>query len=286
MEPGGTVDPVRFGIHLPQFGRAAVTGGIQRAAALAESLGFADVWVSDHLVIPVAQSYPHPFLYDPLMSLAFAAAASETIGIGTSVLVGPQYTSPLALANSLASLDNLSGGRLTIGIGIGWSEAEYRALHAPFDHRGARLDEIIDLLRTVFHDDPTSHEGPHYPFADIRVLPKPAHEVPIWVGGGSDAALERAVTRGDGFHGIGVEPDAAKTLVERIRAHRPEESFTVSLRVPWDAATVPVDEIRAQRDAYEAAGVQHIHVAPVRGDIEAWLQGMEVMAGALDLTPR
>jgi alkanesulfonate monooxygenase SsuD/methylene tetrahydromethanopterin reductase-like flavin-dependent oxidoreductase (luciferase family) len=111
-----------FGIHLPQFGRAAVAGGIERAAKHAEALGYDDVWVSDHLVIPEGQAYPAPMLCDPLMSLAFAAAATDTVGLGTSVLVGPQYTSPLALANSLASLDYLSDGRLTLGIGIGWSE--------------------------------------------------------------------------------------------------------------------------------------------------------------------
>src|ERR1700716_1249765 len=143
---------MRIGIHLPQFGRAAVPGAVERAARSAEELGFDDVWVSDHLVIPKDQSYPAPYLYDPLISLAFAAAATSTIGIGTSVLVGPQYASPLALANSLATLDNMSEGRLTVGIGIGWSRAEYEALHAPWDHRGARLDEIIDLLRTAWRD--------------------------------------------------------------------------------------------------------------------------------------
>jgi probable F420-dependent oxidoreductase len=262
-----------------------VPGGIPRAAVHAESLGFADVWVSDHLVVPAAQAYPSPYLYDPLLSLAFAAAATATIGIGTSVLVGPQYTSPLALANSIASLDNLSAGRLTIGIGIGWSEGEYRALQASFSHRGARLDEIIDLLRTAFRDDPASHAGTYYAFDDVRLLPKPAHDVPIWVGGGSDAAYERALRRGDGFHGIGVEPDQAKAVVDRIRARRPEPEFTISLRVGWDAASTTVDEIRTQRDAYESAGVQHIVVAPARGDLDAWLAGMEITAGALDLTP-
>jgi probable F420-dependent oxidoreductase len=276
---------VNFGIHLPQFGRAAVPGAIERAARHAESLGYADVWVSDHLIVPAGQTFPHPYLYEPLLSLAFAAAASSTIGIGTSVLVAPQYTSPLALANSLASLDNLSAGRLIVGLGIGWSEAEYRALHASYSQRGARLDEIVDLLRAVFHDDPTSHKGTYYGFEDVRVLPKPVHEVPIWLGGTSDPAIERALRTGDGYHGMGVEPEQAKALVERIRARRPEESFTISLRVGWDAASVPVEEIRTQRDAYEAAGIQHIHVAPVRGDLDAWLLGMETIAGALDLTP-
>jgi probable F420-dependent oxidoreductase len=274
---------MQLGIHLPQFGRAAVAGGVERAAATAEDLGFDDVWVSDHLVIPKDQAYPSPYLYDPLISLTFAAGATSRVGLGTSVLVGPQYTSPLALANSLSTLDNMSRGRLIVGLGIGWSKAEYEALHAPFDHRGARLDEIIDLFRSAWRDDPSTHQGAYYSFQDIRVLPKPARDIPVWVGGTSDAAYDRAFRRADGYHGIGVKPQDAKVLVDRVRAARPEDSFTISLRVSWDPTTVTGDEIRDQREAYEAAGIQHILVAPERGDLEAWLAGMATIAGALGL---
>ena len=98
---------VHVGIHLPQFGRASSPDAITEAARLAESLGFADVWVSDHIAIPAAQDYPSPYLYDPLLTLTWAAAATERVGLGTSVLVVPQHN-PLALANALASLDALS----------------------------------------------------------------------------------------------------------------------------------------------------------------------------------
>jgi probable F420-dependent oxidoreductase len=277
---------MRVGIHLPQFGRAAVAGAVEQGARLAEELGFDDVWVSDHLVVPKDQSYPSPYLYDPLVALTFAAATTSAIGLGTSVLVGPQYPSPLALANSLASLDNMSRGRLTVGIGIGWSAAEYEALHAPFDRRGARLDEIIDLFRTAWSDDPATHEGHYYTFTDMRVLPKPAHDIPIWVGGSSDGAFRRATTRADGFHGVGVKPEDATAVVQRLRAARPDDSFTISLRVPWDAKATEPDEIRAQCETYEAAGVQHIMAAPERGDLEAWRTGMRTIASALDLRPR
>jgi probable F420-dependent oxidoreductase len=277
---------MRVGIHLPQFGRAAVAGAVEQGALLAEELGFDDVWVSDHLVVPKDQSYPSPYLYDPLVALTFAAATTSAIGLGTSVLVGPQYPSPLALANSLASLDNMSRGRLTVGIGIGWSAAEYEALHAPFDHRGARLDEIIDLFQTAWNDDPATHEGRYYSFTDMRVLPKPAHDIPVWVGGRSDGAFRRATSRADGFHGVGVKPEDAKALIERIRASRPDDAFTISLRVPWDGNTTEPDEIRAQCETYEAAGVQHIVAAPERGDVDTWLAGMRSIASVLGLTPR
>jgi probable F420-dependent oxidoreductase len=259
---------------------------VEEAAQLAEELGFDDVWVSDHLVVPKDQSYPSPYLYDPLIALTFAAATTSAVGLGTSVLVGPQYPSPLALANSLASLDNMSRGRLTVGVGIGWSAAEYEALHAPFDHRGARLDEIIDLFRTAWRDDPATHDGRFYPFSDVRVLPKPAHDIPVWVGGRSDGAYVRATTRADGFHGVGVGPEDAKALVERLRASRPDDAFTISLRVPWDGNTMEPDEIRAQFQAYGTAGVQHVVIAPERGYADSWLAGMRTLASVLDLPAR
>ena len=276
---------MRVGMHLPQFGRAAIAGAVEQAAPLAEELGFDDVWVSDHLVVPRDQPYPSPYLYDPLIALTFAAATTSAVGLGTSVLVGPQYPSPLALANSLATLDNMSRGRLTVGVGIGWSAAEYEALHAPFDHRGARLDEIIDLFRTAWRDDPATHQGRFYSFSDVRVLPKPAHEIPVWVGGRSDGAFRRATSRADGFHGVGHGPEDAKALVERLRASRPDDAFTISLRVPWDGDMEP-DEIRAQFEAYAAAGVQHLMIAPERGYAESWLAGMRTLASVLDLPAR
>jgi probable F420-dependent oxidoreductase len=275
---------MRVGIHLPQFGRAAVVGGTQQAATLAERLGYDDVWVSDHLVVPKDQPYPTPYLYDPLMCLAFAAAVTSRVGLGTSVLVGPQYTSPLALANSLATLDNMSGGRLTLGIGIGWSKLEYEALHAPFDHRGGRLNEMLDLFRTVWRDDPATHQGTYYAFSDIRILPKPQHDIPIWLGGATEAALARAVVQGDGFHGINIKPDNAKEWVDGIRARRPDPEFTISLRIPWDTKAVAAEELAENCSAYEAAGVQHVVISADRGDLAAWLGSMESVASALGLS--
>src|SRR5919108_2210750 len=112
---------MRVGIHLPQFGRASGPESIRAAAQRAEKLGFADVWVSDHVVQPASQGYPSPYLYDPLLSLAWAAAATERVGLGTSVLVVPQHE-PLWLANALASLDSLSGGRVALAAGGGGAQ--------------------------------------------------------------------------------------------------------------------------------------------------------------------
>lgn len=277
---------MRFGIHLAQFGRALAPDSVERSARRAEELGYDDVWVSDHLVVPESQEYPAPMLADPLVSLSVAAAVTDSVGLGTNVLVGPQYTSPLQLANTLASLDYCSNGRVTVGIGIGWSRLEYEALGAVYRDRGRRLDDIIDLMRVAWADDPATYDGEFYSFADMRVLPKPIGPMPIWVGGTSEAAVRRAAERGDGHAGIRVAPDDAAVFVERIRALRPDEAFTISLRVDWDARNNSVEQIAHEAGLYAEAGVQHVVVAPVRGSTDAWLEGMEVIAGALGVAPR
>jgi probable F420-dependent oxidoreductase len=268
---------VQVGIHLPQFGRASSPDAITRAARLAEELGFADVWVSDHVAIPAAQDYPSPYLYDPLLTLTWAAAATERVGLGTSVLVVPQHT-PLALANSLASLDALSGGRLTIGAGVGWSEAEFAALGKPFADRGRRMDEMLDVLRACWGPDPVEFHGEFVQLDPIKVQPKPAHPIPIWVGGRSEPAYRRACERGDGFHAIGLDPEGAARVVARMRRDRPEDSFVISLRTGWDPQGMEPDLIRRERDEFEAAGIQHVVSAPWRNDTESWLRSMELLA--------
>jgi probable F420-dependent oxidoreductase len=272
-----SVRTVQVGIHLPQFGRASSPAAITEAARLAEELGFADVWVSDHIAIPAAQDYPSPYLYDPLLTLAWAAAATERVGLGTSVLVVPQHN-PLALANSLASLDALSGGRLTIGVGVGWSAAEFAALGQSFSDRGRRMDEMLDVLRVCWGPDPVNFDGEFVQLDAMKVQPKPTHPIPIWVGGGSEPAYRRAAERGDGFHAIGLDPEGAARVVERLRRDRPEESFTVSLRTGWDAQGMDPDVIRRERDEFETAGIQHVVSAPWRNDSVSWMRSMELLA--------
>ncbi len=269
---------MRVGIHLPQYGRASSGEGIRRAARLAEDLGFADVWVSDHTVSPAGQDYPSPHLYDPLATLAWAGGATSSIGLGTSVLVVPQHN-PIELANSLASIDALSGGRLVIGAGVGWSEAEYAATGHSFHDRGRRLDEYIDLFRACWGDDPVSFHGPTVSIDGLRIRPKPAHRIPIWVGGGSEAAYRRGVERGDGFQVIGVTPEHAAPAVARLRRDRPEPEFTISLRTGWDPQGMDPEQIRRECDEFAAAGIQHVVSAPWRSDIDEWLRSMELLAG-------
>jgi probable F420-dependent oxidoreductase len=275
---------MRIGSHLPQYGRVAGPDAIARAARHAEELGFADVWVSDHIVHPAAQSYPSPHLYDPLLTLAFAAAATERIGLGTSVLVVPQHN-PLTLANSLASLDALSNGRVTIGVGVGWSEAEFDALGYSFHDRGARTDEIINMLRTCWRDDPASFHGDFVNFDDIRVLPKPAHDIAIWIGGSGERAYRRGVELGDGYQLIGVTPEEARAPIERLRRDRAGDDFVISLRTGWDPLGMETDRIARECAEYEAAGIQHVVSAPWRTSLDDWLRAMEELAAIVGVTP-
>src|SRR3954453_22188827 len=150
---------MEVGVPLPQYGRAAGPDAITRAATQAEELGFADVWVSDHLAVPTGAPYPPPFLFEPLVALTWAAASTSTIGLGTSVLVLP-YRHPLHLAKELATLDVLSGGRVLLGAAAGWLEAEFDALDVPFAERGARTDEAIDAIRACWEQRPVEFSGP------------------------------------------------------------------------------------------------------------------------------
>lgn len=272
-----------MGIHLPQFGRAAGPEAVTRAARLAEELGFDDVWVSDHVVQPADQGYPSPYLFEPFLTLGWAAAATERIGLGTSVLVAAQYP-PLVLANTTASLDALSGGRLRLAVGVGWSEAEYEALGQDFHTRGRRTDEILEALQVCWTTDPSTYEGEHVSFRDLRVLPKPAHPIEVWIGGASEAAYRRAARFGSGFQLIGLKPDTVVEPIVRLRADHPDPaSFTISLRTGWDPQGMDIDEIRREREGFEAAGVQHVVAAPWRSDLDSWLRSMELLAEAVGL---
>jgi probable F420-dependent oxidoreductase len=268
---------MRVGIHLPQYGRVAGPEAITRAAVHAEQLGFLDVWVSDHVVHPAAQDYPSPYLFDPLMTLAWAAAATDRIGLGTSVLVVPSHN-PLELANSLASLDALSRGRLTIAVGVGWSEPEYQALGYDFGSRGARLDEAIDLFRKAWSEDPFSFHGAFTSFDDLRMLPKPSHQIPIWIGGSSEPAYRRTAQRGDGYQAVGLAPEQAGPVVQRIRRDHPEADFPISLRTGWDPQGMEPVRILEELAAFTEAGIQHVVAAPWRRDLDDWLRSMELLA--------
>jgi probable F420-dependent oxidoreductase len=273
---------MRVGIHLPHIGRKAGPEAIRRAAIQAEELGFADAWSSEHIIIPKGAPYPpSAIFYDPVLTLTWAAAYTTRIGLGTSVLVLPMRH-PLPLAKELATLQNLSEGRLILGAGVGWMEAEFAALGVPFRERGRRTDEGIAMMRAVWHEDPVSFPARHIPAAieEMRMLPHPIKPIPIWIGGSSEAALSRAVRLGDGWHGSRLSPEAAVPLVRRLREKRPEQSFAISLRHGWDGKDDGA--LHARLAAYGEAGVGHVLVEPAERALDDWLRAVARIARAAE----
>lgn len=272
---------MRFGIHLPQIGRAASAEAIRRIAQLAEELGLDDVWVSDHQVVPAEGSGLSAYHFDPLTALTWAGAATERVGLGTSVLVVPLYPAVL-LANRLASLDQLSGGRVILGAGVGWLEAEFRAVGASMSDRGARMDENLDVLRACWSQDPVEFKGSWHDLAGVRLQPQPARPIPVWIGGSGERSYRRAVEKGDGFHAVRQAPEAMVDVVSRLRRDRPEPGFTISVRCDWNGLTSDPDTIRREIDAYRAAGVDHLMTVPVLRSLDEWLGSTERLAALFD----
>ncbi|MGD9797045.1 MAG: TIGR03619 family F420-dependent LLM class oxidoreductase [Acidimicrobiia bacterium] len=266
---------VSLGVHLPQYGRAAGAEAVSRCARQAEELGLADVWVSDHLAVPAANPYPAPYLFEPIITLTWAAAATTTVGIGTSVLIGG-YRRPLHLAKALATLDVLSAGRLTVGIGVGWTKEEFAGLGVPYDERGARTDEAIDALRACWEERPTNFTGASFELVDLVVLPQPTRRVPILVGGSSAAAVQRAASKGDGWHGLG-SPEQLAPVAAAVRALRPEPSFVLSARTDWDGLATDADVVRRQLDDYLELGFTHVVGVPAQRDLDSWLRSVEAL---------
>src|SRR4029078_9329841 len=147
---------MRLSIQLAHMGQKAGPDAIREAAVQAEALGFADVWVSEHIIVPNERAYPPSAIFlDPVLTLTWAAAYTSRVGLGTSVLVLPMRH-PLPLAKELAALQNLSGGRFILGAGVGWLEDEFAALGVPYHERGRRMDEGIAMMRAVWNEDPVS----------------------------------------------------------------------------------------------------------------------------------
>ena len=180
---------------------------MRRFAAALERIGYDHIDVFDHVVMgfPIDGRPPGPYnaampILEALITLGFLAAATTRITLGTEVLVLPQRE-PTLVAKQVSTLDTLSGGRIRLGVGVGWQESEYEALGADYHTRGARMDEAIALLRTYWTEPQVTIGGHHYRATAMGMEPKPpqGRRLPIWIGGGSDAALRRVARLGDGW---------------------------------------------------------------------------------------
>jgi probable F420-dependent oxidoreductase len=219
---------MRFGIQL-MYERLSEPEFLIQAGQLAEQLGFDSLWLADHVVVPSGYASVYPYnaggrvpvehFPEPLISLALLAGLTERIELGTAVLVLPQRN-PVVLAKQVATLDALARGRVRLGVGVGWLREEFEALDAEFDNRGARTDEYIDAMRSLWTQDAPRYDGKYVRLdGTFELVPRPARAegAAVIIGGHSPAAARRAARRGDGFFPFTVDPEALVSLYEAMR---------------------------------------------------------------------
>ncbi len=252
-----------------RFGLAFASSiGIEGAEALeicraAESAGFESVWGGEHVILPstIHSRYPYTAdgripaepdtpIPDPLIWLAFAAAAAPKLRLGTCILIVPQRN-PVVLAKELSTLDRLSGGRVELGLGVGWLKEEFEALGVPWERRGARNDEYIAAMRALWAGPHASFHGEFVDFGPVTCSPRPVHgSIPILVGGDTDLAIQRAVRLADGYFPGEGDVERLGQLVGRLR--------DAAERAGRDPATIHINAMFGQQMADPRAGVDQL----------------------------
>jgi probable F420-dependent oxidoreductase len=267
---------MRYGFYLPTRGRAATPEALQTLVQRGEALGFHSVVIADHVVFPVriASKYPYtvsgvfPGAGDTLEQLTlatFVAAHTQRLRLVTSVMILP-HRHPVLAAKMLATLDVLSCGRLTVGVGVGWLREEFEALGAPdFDRRGAASDEILTIFKTLWKGTPESFAGQFFRFEELRCLPAPVQKPhpPIWIGGHSRAALRRVARHGDGWHPVGANPasmlgpaELRERLTELWRLTEAEGRDPAALTIAYKAPLYDVDVGDGARRPFSGSDAQ------------------------------
>ena len=296
---------MEFGISIPNFRGAAHTDTFRRVAGAAEEAGLDDVWIGDHIVLARHITSPHPYsskekmtgrkpwseagigdmeatdpVYEPLTLLGFLAALTKRIRLALGTLVVP-LRHPVVAAKMLSTLDVLCGGRLILGVGVGWIPEEYAAVGASWADRGAVTDEYLDVMTALWREDHPGFEGRFYSLPpDICFYPKPVQRtIPIWVGGNSAPARRRAARVGTGWHGAFVLPERLpgirEDIIERLESRgRDPEGFVFSNRVnlevnersdPDHPCRGSVERIVDSIERYAEAGATHLQLATPPG---------------------
>jgi probable F420-dependent oxidoreductase len=286
---------VRYGFYLPTRGGCATPEALEAIVQRGEALGFHSVMIADHVVFPttIASTYPYTVsgafpgggdALEQLTLMAFVAGRTRTLRLVTSVMILP-YRNPVVTAKMLATIDVLSRGRVTVGVGVGWLREEFEALDAPdFARRGTASDEYIRIFKTLWTQDPASFEGEFYRFDALRCLPPPVQKPhpPIWIGGHSAPALRRVARYGDGWHPVGANPavplrptELRASLDQLVRMTEAEgrnpSALTISFKAPvYDTSVTTLagserrpfsgtaQQIADDIGAYEKAGVSEL----------------------------
>jgi probable F420-dependent oxidoreductase len=253
-----------MGVNVPNFGPGTSPGLLRRWAQTVEGLGFDLLMVSDHIAVTpdVAEQYPAPF-YEPFTTLAWLAGITGRIQLGTTVLIVP-YRHPLLIARMAANLNDLSGGRLVLGVGVGWAAQEFEALGVPFRQRGKLTDDYLRTVRAAWEND-----------QDYR-----GRRIPIWVGGNSDAGLRRAVRLGDAWHPLRFTMPWLRGAVDRMtefadgqRQPVPRLVPRIALRLTESPMTVPgrlagegtIDQILDDLAQLDRLGADTVVLDPFNG---------------------
>lgn len=292
---------MKIGISIPNNWGAHDAVKLVDLAVRAETHGFASVWTSEHLVNLAyvrARIGDRPYFH-PLAMLSAIASRTQRIALGTSVLVLP-FHHPLDVAKYIATLDQLSGGRVILGIGVGNVREEFDVLGVPWDKRGALTDEALDVMRAVWTQEAADHAGPQWRFSEVHTSPKPfaGRRLPIWVGGMSEAALRRVVRAGDGWHPTGLTPDELRDQLEHLRVvtqavGRDAETLDVCMRfnLALDDVEVTEVELRSTIDGYDATRIVEVAFAYAAAGVTHFIYALnshepEVLNATVDALAR
>ena len=292
---------MKFGVTVPNnWGIENVKEALS-FGPLAEELGYDSVWVMDHLFNNgyIRERLDDKPYYHPLATLSYLAATTERVLLGTSVLVLP-YHNPVELAKYTATLDHMSDGRVTLGVGVGAMTEEFAALGIPMSERGALTNECIRVMKELWTNQAPSYHSSRWNFDDLRFSPKPVQQphIPLWIGGASPGALRRAARLGDGWHPSGLTPEEYAVRRQQVRelaerAGRDPDSLTMSARVEVEATGGPSSDRAANRArisgndleqaaitiaAYRDAGVEHLVLALNTGEVGRIRSLMEDLA--------
>lgn len=286
---------MKFGVVLPTYGKGATRLSILDTALAAEELGYDSIWVTDHLALPQEDAERFGHIFEAVTTLSYLAASTRQIRLGISALVLPQRN-PLEIGKELATLDALSGGRVILAAGIGWSAGEYANLGYDFGNRGKRMDEALKVLRTLWRGGKViSFNGTYYRFEKVILSPPPVQPggPPIWVAGDSPVALKRAVYYADGWHPNTQPVEQIRAALESVRPLLLNRPFTVCMRARLQFSTEPEpgqpfsgtpEQIAAQLREYQQAGVDYVIFscsAETQGERERWLKIFQAQVGPL-----